>query len=93
MADTYTGPVYYRDGWHWTTDIGPDGETVEQQKLYLEDDGTYRIAEDGDESWHDRKHQRFATFELEDASASTRVSEQELDAINELLGRMRGGGE
>lgn len=58
MADT--NEVCYRDGWHWT--VGDDGEP--DQKLYLDDDGTYRPATDQDESWHDRVHQQFVTAEL-----------------------------
>ncbi len=86
MSEVYTGAVYYADGWHQTDEDPP-------RRLFLEDDGTYRIAEDGDESWHDRKHERFATFEFEDGAAATRVSERELGAINELLARMRVGTE
>lgn len=53
--ETYEGAVYYRDGWHWSTD---------DRKLYLEDDGTYRYATDTDQSWHDRHHRQYVTLEL-----------------------------
>ena len=35
------------------------------QRLVLEDDGTYRPATDADtDSWNDRKHQRFVSVEM-----------------------------
>lgn len=57
MAKNYTGPVFYRDGWHWSDEDEP-------RKLFLQDDGTYRPATDADESWHDRHHKQFVTAEL-----------------------------
>lgn len=78
MTMPYTGPVCYLDGWHRAVDA--DGD-----KLYLEDDGSYRFAVDGDESWHDRKHVDFATVKLEDGSDGIRVDADELDAVKEFL--------
>lgn len=95
MADdtAYEGPVCYLDGWHWS--VVDDGAGGEQpgERLVLEDDGTYRAAADEDVSWHERKHQRFATVEMEDGGPGVRVSEQELAAVQELLARLREGGE
>lgn len=62
---------------------------IPDQKLYLDDDGVYSIAEDGDESWHDRKHQRFASFDLEDGSDGIRVTEDELGPMKEFLDGLR----
>lgn len=48
---SYDGPVCFQDGWHCAVDENGDpGE-----RLFLDDDGTYRLAEDGDKSWNDRK--------------------------------------
>lgn len=59
---SYEGPVCYADGWHMSVD--EDGNPAD--RLFLGDDGTYRLAEEGDESWHDRKHGQFVQVELED---------------------------
>jgi hypothetical protein len=56
----YTGPVVYMDGWHYSVDKNDQPD----KKLYFEDDGTFRFAKDGDESWYDRAHARYATMEL-----------------------------
>lgn len=83
----YEGPVCYADGWHMTVDEnGQPGE-----RLFLEDDGTYRTAEEGDESWHDRKHGQFVSIELEDGQAGATVTAEEFEAIQELLAQRRGG--
>jgi hypothetical protein len=68
---------------------------IPDQKLYLDDGGTYYLAEDGDLSWHDRKHQRFASFNLEDGSDGIRVTEEELGPMKTFLDELRskGGGQ
>jgi hypothetical protein len=68
---------------------------IPDQKLFLDDDGQFWIAEDGDESWHGRKHQRFASFDLEDGSDGIRVTEDELGPMKEFLDGLRSkkGGE
>lgn len=64
MSDD-TARVCYRDGWHWTVETDDDGNDVPGKKLVLEDDGSFRPATKADtESWHNRKHERFATVEL-----------------------------
>jgi hypothetical protein len=107
MGEVYEGPVCYvgdaheaadgrplEAGWHYTVVPDPSGEgEMPGEKLFLADDGTYRLAADGDESWHDRKHQTFATFQLEDSAEAERVNPEEFAAIKELLARMRGGQE
>lgn len=62
---SYEGPVCYADGWHLSVDEG--GNPAD--RLFLEDDGTYRLAEAGDESWHTRKHGQFVSVEFEDGAA------------------------
>lgn len=65
------------------------------EKLHLEDseDGSlsrYRLATDADgRSWHDRKHSRFASFDLEDGSDGIRVTEEELGPMKEFLDGLR----
>jgi hypothetical protein len=82
MSDSYTGPVCYQDGWHYTvTDDGEPGV-----RLFLDDDG-YRAAAANDESWHDRKHQTFATVEMEDGAAALRVTPDQLARIKQILGQ------
>lgn len=100
-GEAYTGPVCYVDGWHYPVVPHPDGigsgdeghvyEVPDlDRRLVLDDDGGYRFAGDDDtESWHDRKHVAFKTFELEDGSISTKVTESELAAIDELLAKLR----
>lgn len=61
MSDIYEGVVCYQDGWHMSV----DEDDAPDRKLYLDDDGTYRFAVDGDLSWHERKHKRFATVQME----------------------------
>lgn len=72
----YEGPVCYADGWHHAVD--EDGNPGD--RLFLEDDGTYRTAVDGDESWHDRKHGQFVQVAFEDGQAQT-VTRAEWDAF------------
>lgn len=55
----YTGPVCYADGWHWSVKKDKNGYDVPDQKLFLEDNGTYRFAQKGDPSWHGRKHENY----------------------------------
>jgi hypothetical protein len=75
-VSTYEGPVCYADGWHLSVD--EDGNPGD--RLFLDDDGTYRLAEDGDESWHDRKHGQFVQVELEDGQTQS-VSRADWEAF------------
>ena len=88
MADTatYTGDVCYQDGWHMSIVDGNPGV-----RLYLNDYGSYREAADGDLSWHDRHHQRFASFVVSDGEPALQVSADELAEIRKLLDERRGG--
>jgi hypothetical protein len=88
----YTGPVRYQDGWHWALETDPDGGNPRLgAKLFLEDDGTYRAAIDGDASWHDRKHGQFMTIEMEDKSQpGMTVSKDDFDAIQAFLAERKG---
>lgn len=70
-SSAYKGPVCYQDGWHYTVvkDSAksaefPDGHDVPGEKLYMEDDGTFRLAAGGDLSHHERHHQKFLPMEL-----------------------------
>lgn len=86
-----TDRVCYQDGWHWSVVADENGNDVPGEKLFLDDDGSYRPAVDGDVSWHDRKHQRFVTVEMEDgAQPGLSVSPDELVAIQALLAERRG---
>jgi len=82
---TYDGPVCYQDGWHMTVVTDAAGNETPGKRLYLEDDGSYRTANKGDESWHDRKHGQFATIALEDGTPGLTVTADELDAIEAFL--------
>lgn len=77
----YTGPVAYQDGWHVTVDA--DGNPGD--RLFLDDDGTYRLAQNGDESWHDRKHGQFVQVEFEDGQPAATVTQEDWQAIQEFL--------
>ena len=86
-GDTYTGDVCYQDGWHWSVVDGDPGE-----RLFLADDGTYHVAADTDLSWHDRKHQRFASFVVGGGDTPVlQVTPDELAEIKKLLDERRGG--
>lgn len=74
---SYDGPVCYADGWHMTV----DDEDNPGDRLFLEDDGTYRLAADGDESWHDRNHGQFVSVEFEDGQGAQTVSRAEWEAF------------
>lgn len=76
MSD-YAGPVCYAEGWHMT--VNENGDPGD--RLVLQDDGTYRLAQDGDESWHDRTHGQFVSVEFEDGHAAQVVSKDEWDAF------------
>lgn len=87
-GDAYTGGVCYMGGWHWTLEKDAAGFDTPGERLVLDDDGSYRVAGDADtESWHDRKHQRFATVEMEDGS-TLRITPDELE---DLMRKRRGG--
>ena len=86
MSADYTGPVVYKDGWHYSVDENDQPD----QRLVLEDDGSYRLATEDDTSWHDRKHGQFASIALEDGGAGITVTADELDAIQQLLAERRG---
>ena len=85
-GDTYTGSVAYQDGWHVA--VSDDG--VPGERLYLENDGTYRLAADGDSSWHDRKHRGFVLISPEDGGKQVAVSAEEMAEIQKLLDEKRG---
>jgi len=85
-SDPYCGGVCYQDGWHYSVDENDQPD----QRLVLEDDGSYRLANEDDASWHDRKHGQFAHIELEDGGAGLTVTADELDAIQQLLAERRG---
>lgn len=60
--ETYTGLVFYSDGWHWSVD---DDMNLDR-RLYLDEGtGQYRFAVDGDKSWHERFHQQYVELTLE----------------------------
>jgi len=86
VSADYTGPVCYQDGWHYTVDENDQPD----QRLVLDDDGSYRLANGDDTSWHDRKHGQFAHIALEDGGAGLTVTADELDAIQALLAERRG---
>lgn len=102
MSEKYEGPVCFvghdhenvdgrqlEAGWHYSVVDGPSGE-MPGEKLVLEDDGSYRLAEDGDMSHNERHHRRYVSIEMEDGHPGVQVNEQELAAIQQLLGQMRG---
>lgn len=84
-GEVYTGDVAYQDGWH----IAVDESDVPGDRLFLDDDGSYRLAAEGDESWHERKHQSFATLQMEDGG-TIRITASEADAVKNLLSGLRG---
>jgi hypothetical protein len=88
-TDMYDGPVCYQDGWHWSIKEADDGGHEPDAKLFLDDDGSYRIAAETDESWHDRKHERLATIDMEDGAPGLRVTADEFDAVKEFLNDRR----
>lgn len=83
--------VCYRDGWHWSVVPDADGNDTPGVRLFLDDDGEYRVAAEEDASWHERKHERFATVEMADGGAGLRVSAEEMAEIQLLLAERRAG--
>lgn len=82
--------VCFVDGWHYSVKDDGDGGEIPDQRLVLEDDGSYRAATDADtESWHDRKHVQLATVELDDGSPGVTVTADELEAIKQMLAERR----
>lgn len=81
---------YAQDGWHHAVTIGEDGNEVVGERLFLDDDGTYRPAVEGDASWHDRKHRSYALVVPESGSAAVAVTADEMEAIDALLAERRG---
>lgn len=87
---TYTGPVCYQDGWHYAVVTDPaTGYDVVGERLYLDDNGTYRVAVDGDESWSDRKHERYALLVPADGSPMVSVTPDEMTAVQKVLDDIR----
>lgn len=89
MTDTWNGPVAYLDGWHWSVVTDAAGVESLADKLYLEDDGTFRLAVDGDASWQDRKFVRYAMIVPEDGQPGISVSADELAFVTEQLAQRR----
>lgn len=89
----YDGPVCYVDGWHHAVVQNDAGEDVPGDRLYLEDDGTFRVAVDGDESWHERKHTAYAVIVPEGGGVGTSLSSEEFGAFQKWIADLRGGGE
>ena len=95
-AEFYTGPVCYRDGWHWTVVENAAGYHDPGERLVCEDtpDGSefrYRLATAADtRSWHDRKHGQFVQVVMEDGAAGITVTAEEAAAIREFLDQRRG---
>jgi hypothetical protein len=85
-ADYYTGPVCYQDGWHYSVDENDQPD----KRLYLNEDGSYRHANEDDASWHDRQHGQYVHVALEDGGAGLTVTADELAAIEQLLAERRG---
>ena len=90
MADLYTGPVCFMDGWHYTTTTDADGNETPADRLFCNDDGTYRLAADSDPSWFDRKHTAFAVVMPDDGGSGIPVSKEEAGKVQELLASLRG---
>lgn len=84
MSDIYTGSVCYVDGWHYTVDTDEHGDHP-GVPLFLNDDGTYRYATDGDESWHERKHQRYTLLVPEDGSPMVSVTPEQMAEVQKIL--------
>lgn len=83
--------VCYQDGWHYSVVLDADGNEVPGEKLVLLDSGKYRPATDADtESWHDRKHEKYATVVMEDTAVGLRVNAEEMEAIKAMLAERRG---
>lgn len=91
MTETYEGPVCFQDGWHYSVVPDGNGGDVPDARLFLEDDGTYRLAEDSDASWQDRKHAAYQILVPEDGTPAVAVTSEEMAAIQELLNQRRGG--
>ncbi len=89
-SSAYEGSVCYQDGWHYTVVADADGNETPDARLFLDDDGSYRLATDADQSWHERKHGQFVTVQMEDGSAAVTVTADEMAAIQELLAEKRG---
>jgi hypothetical protein len=98
--ETYTGPVVYQDGWHYTVVPHPDGAgngepghvyDVPGERLFSNGDGTYRPAVEGDKSHHEQFHQRFASIDMEDGAGATRLSESEYQVAMEAVRKEREG--
>lgn len=78
MSDeTYDGPVCYQDGWHHSVVDDEHGGQMPDRKLYLDEEtGTYRFATDGDQSWHDRHHQRLTVVAVGGGLGEPRTPEE-----------------
>lgn len=84
--------VCYQDGWHYSVVTDENGNDVPGERLVLEDDGSFRLAtEDDINSWHDRKHQQFASVVMEDQSEGLRVTAEEMAIIQETIRKIREG--
>lgn len=64
------------------------------ERLFLDDTDPgnpfYRLAVDGDQSWHDRKHRQFSLIEMESGAPAVQVNADEMAAIKKMLDDRRG---
>lgn len=99
MSEKYEGPVCYvghdhenvdgtplLGGWHYTVVDGPSGE-MPGERLVLEEDGSYRLAEDGDRSHHERHHKQYVQAVFEDGQETLAVTPEQLAQIKQILGQ------
>lgn len=107
-AKAYQGPVCFvghdhdredgqplAGGWHYSVVESPSGGEMPGDRLVLEEDGSYRIAGDGDQSHRERHHQRPKLVAMGGSLGEPR-SDEEWEAayrhLDELEERLAGEG-
>ena len=100
-VEKYEGPVCYNaddPGWHYTAVPNPAGlgngdeghvYEVPGVRLFLDDSDPenpfYRLAKEGDESWHDRKHRGYASLVVEGGAITKDIDMETYKQFEEFL--------
>lgn len=87
---SYTGPVCFLDGWHYTVVTDGAGNDAPGERLVTDGDGSYRPATDADTSHNDRHATGFVDIALEDGAPGARVTPDEFEAVQQFLRERRG---
>lgn len=73
-------------GWHYTVVESPSGYEMPGERLVLEEDGSYRLATDEDQSHFEKHHVQYKGAVFTD-DEQLQVTPEQMAKIKEILGQ------